>query len=79
MFKIEFNTGVDFWSSPHQNRSEVTFLVGPSQTSHVKKYLKKHNYKAKVAFVLHSLIGCSMLILWDQIASNQKVEKNIPN
>ena len=54
MFKIEFNTGVDFWSSPHQNRSEVTFLVGPSQTNHVKKYLKKHNYKAKVAFVLHS-------------------------
>ena len=41
-------TGVDFWSSPSHNRSEVTFLVGPSQTNHVKKYLKKHHFKAKV-------------------------------
>ena len=44
----KYNSGVDFWTSPHENASDVRFLVEPSQVQQVKQHFRKHKIKAKV-------------------------------
>ena len=46
---IQNISGVDFWTSPHPNGTDVTFLVGPDQAELVKQHLRKQKITIKVA------------------------------
>ena len=41
-------SGVDFWTSPYQNGTDVKFLVSSDYARDVKKYLESRNIPAKV-------------------------------
>ena len=47
-------SGVDFWSDPLVNNSDVTFLLSPDQEKRVKQSLRRTNMKFNVTF--HSLL-----------------------
>ena len=65
---------MDFWESPYQNGTDISFLVSPDFSRPVKKYLESRHIPAKVNHVTKEFQMCSKYFPFQVLIKNFQSE-----